>query len=469
MKLDQNNIWIATQLDYIRATSSEAATVKQKKMRLSIFNKYLFSYLPAYFEAGLSGKFTYPNKPEALLHSLYVQRSNVFELEFRDKFTDSFQYPVSLQQFVYDMTSAVHREDTQGNNSGRDALLIISNFFDYLAGIDSGLVQNFKNPLTGKAKEKKGKRYVKNTKYVFGLEYWLGLRSFCSAVTNQMLEESKASINNGQDCKNHIIVDTDVNIDGSFPMKIGRVNLAYIPKIKLIKHDDVRFKKGPKDENVYIHNHIAWSLMTLGLHSGLRRANAIWLDDQECFNLCTNSDAAFQSLIVTTDKAREHSYPIIVSTETMEMLKKVHEVKKMAIESNPSIGEAIPYDGNEDSKWGTISPLFRLKKTHNDNACPNLFSEIINEYEAFLRQHGVDFEPTTLFTPRLHYSLNEFIHLNSLGEFDTKLCDILVSYHDCYDRVPFTPIIKKTRITPHSLRTMNASVYAPILGAGAGR
>jgi hypothetical protein len=282
-----------------------------------------------------------------------------------------------------------------------------------------------------------------------------------------MLEESKASIKNGQDCKNHITVDADVNIDGSFPMKIGRVNLAYIPKIKLIKHDDVRLKKGPKDENVYIHNHIAWSLMTLGLHSGLRRANAIWLDDQECFNLCTNSDTAFQSLVVTTDKAREHSYPIIVSTETMEMLKKVHEIKKMAIESNPSIGEAIPYDGNEDSKWGTISPLFRLKKTHNDNACPNLFSEIINEYEAFLRQHGVDFEPTTLFTPRLHYSLNEFIHLNSLGEFDTKLCEILVSYHDCYDRVPFTPIIKKTRITPHSLRTMNASVYAPILGAGA--
>ncbi|ROR85747.1 hypothetical protein EDB55_0418 [Vibrio crassostreae] len=464
-KLDVNNIWIATQLDYIRATSNEAATIKQKKMRLSILNKYLFSYLPVYFEAGLSGKFTYPNQPEDLLHSLYVQRSNVFEIEFHDKFTDGFQYPVSLQQFVYDMTSAVHREDTQGNNSGRDALLIINNFFDYLAGIDSGLVHNFKNPLTGKAKEKKGRRYVKNTKYVFGLEYWLGLRSFCSAVTNQMLEESKASIKSGQDCKNHIIVDADVNIDGSFPMKIGRVSLEHIPKIKLIKHDDIRLKKGPKDENVYIHNHIAWSLMTLGLHSGLRRANAIWLDDRECFNLCTNSDSAFQSLIVTTDKAREHSYPVIVSTETMEMLKKVREVKKMAIESNPVIGEAIPYDGNEDSKWGTISPLFRLKKTHNDNACPNLFSEIINEYEAFLRQHGVDFEPTTVFTPRLHYSLNEFIHLNSLGGFDTKLCDILVSYHDCYDGVPFTPVIRKTRITPHSLRTMTASVYTPILGA----
>ncbi|WP_434761916.1 hypothetical protein [Vibrio fortis] len=464
-ELDQNNIWIAAQLDYIRGTSNESGTVKQKKMRLSFLNKYLFSYLPAYFKVGLSGRFVYPEQPEDLIHSLYIQRSNVFEMENRDKFTEGFQYPVTLQQFVYDMTSAVHREDTKGNNSGRDALLIISNFFDYLAGLDSGLVQNFKNPLTGKAKERKGKRYVKNTKYVFGLEYWLGLRSFCNEVTSQMLDESKRSIESGRDCNSYIIVNRDVNIDGSFPMKIGRVSLEHIPQIKLIKHDDVRFKKGTKDENVYIHNHIAWSLMNLGLHSGLRRANAIWLDDKECFNLFSSADSGFQRLIVTTDKAKDHSYPVVVSTDTMKMLKKVHEIKKMAMESNPAIGGEIPYYGNENSKWGNISPLFRLKNKHNDNACPHLFSEIINEYEAFLIRNGVEFEPTTLFTPILHYSLNEFIHLNSIGEFDTKLCDVSVSYHDRHKGVPFTPVTRKTRVTPHSLRTMTASVFAPILGS----
>ncbi|MBF4291745.1 hypothetical protein, partial [Vibrio anguillarum] len=70
--LDQSNIWIAAQQDYIRASSVEAATKKQKKNRLSIFNKYLFSYLPAYFNSGLSGKLTYPDTPNEFIHSLYV-------------------------------------------------------------------------------------------------------------------------------------------------------------------------------------------------------------------------------------------------------------------------------------------------------------------------------------------------------------------------------------------------------------
>ncbi|MEZ8235614.1 hypothetical protein AB6C62_19105 [Vibrio splendidus] len=464
-QLNEDNIWVAAQHDYIRATSNEAGTVKQKKMRLSIFNKYLFSYLPAYFSTDFSGKFSYPERPEDLLHSIYVQRSNVFEIENREKFTEGFQYPVTLQQFVYDMTSAVHRDDTKSNNSGRDALLIISNFFDYLTTLDSGLVQSFRNPLVGKAKEKKGNRYVKNTKYVFGLEYWLGLRSFCKEVTNQILDESERAIETGVNCRNYVVVNRNVNIDGSVPMKIGRVNLSQMPQIKLVKNDAVRKRYGTKDENVYIHNHIAWSLMNLGLHSGLRRSNAIWLDDRECFNLYSPNGGAYQQLIVTNDKAKNESYPVTVSKETMEILRKVHKIKKIAMESNPSICGEIPYGGYEDSKWGNVSPLFRIKKFHNDAACPHLFSEMINEYEAFLTRNGVSFEPTTLFTPALNYSVNEFLHLTSLGEFDTKLCDISVSYHDCHKAVAFTPVIRKTRVTPHSLRTMTVSVFAPILGS----
>lgn len=464
-ELDQNNIWIAAQQDYIRSTSNEAGTIKQKNMRLSFLNNYLFSYLPAYFCTEFSGKFVYPEKPEDLIASLFVQRSNVFEYENRDKITEGFQYPVSLQQFVYDMTSAVHRDDTKNNNSGRDALLIISNFFDYLVSLESSLVGNFKNPLMGRTKERVGNRYVKNTKYVFGLEYWLGLRSFCSEVTNQMLDESQKAIESGENCKSYIIVNKDVNIDGSFPMKIGKVNLKDIPQIKLSKSDAVRYKSGTKDETVYVHDHISWSLMNLGLHSGLRRSNAIWLDDQECFKLYLEDNGGFQQLVVTTDKAKSNCYSVTVSSETVEMLQKVYKIKKMAMESNPNLRGELPYDGHKNSKWGNISPLFRLRNAHNDNSCPHKFSEIINEYEAFLMRNGVDFEPTTLFLPALNYSVNEFIYLNSIGDVNSQLCQILVTYHDNNDDVPFTPITRKTQITPHSLRTMTVSVFAPILGS----
>lgn len=461
--LEQNNIWIAAQHDYIRHTSTEAGTIKQKKARLSIFNKYLFSYLPAYFKSGLSGGFSYPEHPVDFLHSLFVQRSNVFQLDNIAKFTGGFQYPVTVQQFVYDMTSSAHKEDTKNNNSGRDALTVISNFFDYLTTLDSKYIKDFRNPLSGKAKEKVGSRYVKNRKYVFSLDYWLGLRSFCSAVTDQMLDEAITCINDGKRSKSNIVVTKDLNVDGSLPMTIGKVNLNQIPKIKLRKNPEHR--AAIKDEHIYINNHIPWCLITLLLHSGLRKANAIWLDDQECFSLVSETQREFQQLLVTTDKARSKSFPVVVASNTMDILKKVLEVKNLAIKSNPSIAGEIPYNGHEDSKWGNVSPLFRIKPTHNDSATPNHFNEIINEYESFLRRNGVDFEPTTLFVPQLHYSVDEFIHLWSLGDLNSTNCEVEIEYQDVHSVVKCTPIARKTRITPHSLRTMTVSIFAPIVGA----
>ncbi|WP_305838885.1 hypothetical protein [Photobacterium leiognathi] len=461
--LEQNNLWIAAQHDYIRHTSTEAGTIKQKKARLSIFNKYLFSYLPAYFESGLSGGFSYPECPEDFLHSLFVQRSNVFELDNIGKFTSGFQYPVSIQQFVYDITSSARKEDTKNNNSGRDTLTIISNYFDYLTTLDSKLIKDFRNPLSGKAKEKVGNRYVKNRKYVFSLDYWLGLRSFCSAVTNQMLDEAVICINDGKNSKSSIVVNKDVNVDGSFPMTIGKVNLDQIPKIKLRKNSEHRV--ATKDENIYINNHIPWCLITLLLHSGLRKANALWLDDQECFSLVSQTEREFQQLLVTTDKAKGKAFPVVIASTTMDLLKKVLKVKKLAIKSNPNIAGEIPYNGHEDSKWPDVSPLFRMKPTYSDSSVPNHFSEIINEYESFLRRNGVDFEPTTLFVPQLHYSVDEFIYLYSLGDLNSTNCEIEIEYQDAHSIVKCTPIIRKTRITPHSLRTMTVSIFAPIVGA----
>lgn len=463
--LGQKNLWIAAQHDYIRHTSNETSTIKQKKARLSILNKYLFSYLPAYFDSGLSGGFNYPNHPEEFLSCLYVQRSNLFELENVVKFTDGFQYPVTLQQFVYDMTSAAQFENTKNNNSGRDALLIISNFFDYLTNLDSKQIESFRNPLDGKVKPRVGNKYIKNTKYVFGLDYWLGLRSFCSAVTDQMLDEALESIETGENSKDYIFVDKDINVDGTMPMFIGKVNLEPFAKIQLIKHAKVYGLKGSKDQNLYINNHISWSLMTLLLHSGLRRSNALWLDDQECFILASNTEKDFQPLLVTTDKAKSQSFQVVVSSSTMNMLKKVYEVKKVAMESNPDIAGEVPYNGHKESKWGDVSPLFRLKPSHSDAAYPNYCSEIINEYESFLRRNGVDFEPTTLFVPKLYYSVDEFIHLCNIGDFDSKNSEVSIDYSDCHAAVKCVPIARKTQVTPHSLRTMTVSIFAPIVGA----
>ncbi|MCU8258375.1 hypothetical protein M2G94_10320 [Vibrio vulnificus] len=464
--LDQSNIWIAAQQDYIRASSVEAGTKKQKRNRLSIFNKYLFSYLPAYFNSGLSGKFTYPETPSKFIHSLYVQRSNVFEMQNPDKFGDGFQYPVSIQQFVYDMTGAVSKANTEGNNSGRDALVVVSAFFDYLTELDSGITGEFRNPLDGKAKEKVGRKYAKNRKYVFSLTYWLGLRSYAMAVTNRILDDVLYALKNGENCKQSIHVPEAINIDGGdeSAMVIGRVSLESITRVKLTKDDSVIYKNGVKDTSVYINNHIPWAMMTLFLHSGLRRSNALWLDERDCFSYIVEG-AEYQEIVVSTDKAKTKPYKVLVPNEVVTVLKKVVEIKQFAAKANHKLTEAVPYDNNEDSKWGDIYPIFQIKDHHADSAVPHCFSAIINEYESFLTRNNVSFDPTTIYAPQLHYALDEFVYLREHGDIDTKSCEILVKYLLDPELVKFIPLEKKTLVTPHSLRTMTDSVFAPIVGA----
>ncbi|OCQ07246.1 hypothetical protein [Vibrio parahaemolyticus] len=464
--LDQSNIWIAAQQDYIRASSVEAGTKKQKKNRLSILNKYLFSYLPAYFNSSLSGKFTYPENPNEFIHSLYVQRSNVFELQNSDKFGDGFQYPVSLQQFVYDMTGAASKANTEGNNSGRDALVVINAFFDYLTELDLGIAGEFRNPLAGKAKEKVGRKYTKNRKYVFNLTYWLGLRSYAMAVTNRILDDVLNALKNGENCKQFIHVPEAINIDGGDEntMVIGRVSLESITRVKLTKDDSVIYASGVKDTSVYINNHIPWAMITLFLHSGLRRSNALWLDERDCFSYIVEG-AEYQEIVVSTDKAKTKPYKVLVPNEVVNVLKKVVEIKQFAAKANHKLTEAVPYNNDEDSKWGDIYPIFQIKDYHADSAVPHCFSAIINEYESFLTRNNVSFDPTTIYAPQLHYALDEFVYLREHGDIDTKSCEILVKYLLDPELVKFIPLEKKTLVTPHSLRTMTDSVFAPIVGA----
>lgn len=464
--LDQSNIWIAAQQDYIRASSVEAGTKKQKNTRLSIFNKYLFSYLPAYFNSGLSGKFTYPETPSEFIHSLYVQRSNVFELQYSDKFGDNFQYPVSIQQFVYDMTGAANKANTEGNNSGRDALVVINAFFDYLTELDLSIVGKFKNPLAGKAKEKVGRRYAKNRKYVFSLTYWLGLRSYAMAVTSRILDDVLNALKNGENCQQSIYVPEAINIDGGDQkaMFIGRVSLESIARVKLTKDDSVIYTNGVKDTSIYINNHIPWAMITLFLHSGLRRSNALWLDERDCFSYVVEG-AEYQEIVISTDKAKTKPYKVLVPNEVVTLLKKVVEIKQFAAKANKKLTEAVPYNNSEDSKWGDIYPIFQIKDYHADNSVPHCFSAIINEYESFLIRNNISFEPTTIYAPQLHYALDEFVYLREHGDIDTKPCEILVKYLLDSELVKFVPLEKKTLVTPHSLRTMTDSVFAPIVGA----
>ncbi|MBF4354842.1 hypothetical protein EAY36_26815, partial [Vibrio anguillarum] len=92
------------------------------------------------------------------------------------------------------------------------------------------------------------------------------------------------------------------------------------------KDDSVIYASGVKDTSVYINNHIPWAMITLLLHSGLRRSNALWLDERDCFSYVVEG-AEYQEIVVSTDKAKTKLYKVLVPNEVVNVLKKVVEIK----------------------------------------------------------------------------------------------------------------------------------------------
>ncbi|MEZ8094491.1 hypothetical protein ACED51_10390 [Photobacterium swingsii] len=459
--LDPKDPWIASQKDYIKRRQVESNSAKVTSQRLSVLNRYLFDYLPAYFEQGFSrGVMDFPKYPRELNTGLFVERSYVFEAQAN--LPDEFQYPVTLPQFIMDMTMAGATISSNGNST-RETLGAISRFFDYLTSLDKSFAGIDINPIPSKPIGNIGIKYTKNTKFTFPIKYWMLLRQFSMCVADAIIEQGEKSINDQKSSPRYVDVNKTIRFADE-EVFIGRVDLSDIAQSKLFIDG-----KTKDTQNIYINDYVVWSALAILTYSGLRLANAFWLDIDTCLiNVNWEQyDAKVVDifpLLVNTDKAKKQPFEVYVPRKVIEIIKKTISIRS---HFKGECYDGMPYMGSKDSKWGTVKALLTCSdKNIKQYSCfDHGYHEIFPIFEDLMRASNVEFDSTLIYATTLRYSRDEFLFGVANNALDAEVYTVELEYlDDNYKGIRYTPVTRKTMITPHSLRTMLDSVFAPVVG-----
>ncbi|WP_042486053.1 hypothetical protein [Vibrio diazotrophicus] len=465
---DQDNPWIIAQNQYIRSIAGELSTEISISRRLSFLNLYLFSYLPEYYSNNKNDIFPYPDVPYKFIGNVFVTRNLIFESEAC--IPKDFKYPVSLEKFVIDLTLAGQKENTFANNVGRDTIAELRRFFSYLGTMSSFEKYYVKsNPFdTVSNGSKIGFKPIKSSKNLFNIRYWCLLRLFLKKVTESILRENKTALKNGESIStNSVKVDKTITFEDDI-VYIGDVDLSSFPKCN--------FKRNGKSLKLFRYQ--PWSHSVFMSYSGQRNSNASWVDAdnvfsgvsdkalEQCEKYINGEDVGEEKIIdslhpiaINTDKAKNHHFATHVPTEVLCILYLTKHIR--SFNESASFNEAQFYQGNENSKWGKIKPLFQFANVHLRDF-ETYFDEIIVEFEKTLVRNNIRFESVLSYVPLYAYSKDEFFYLISNNAFDEKFCTVDIQYENgC---VPFIPLKAKARQSPHSLRVEVDSVFVPIVG-----
>lgn len=456
-----SQVWKVAQMDYY-STKREAGTKKNVEQRLSVLNIYLFSYLPAYFSHCQPGIIKFPRLPRDFISTIYVQRSLIFEHEAN--LPADFQYPVSLEDFVQSYEESRAKVSTQNENTAKGTMREISLFFDHIVSIcstdeDSDFYIKT-NPVRVAHSKIKGSKYIKSTKEVMGLTYWSGLRVFLKKLSNKLLDDNLSIITSGQETAKdlaHYPVNSTFSFFGT-EVQIGNVDLTDI--------GSYWYRIG-SEQTIRLPNVNLVAMPSFISYSGQRLSNTFWLDLHSYGKLqgkdLINNDGLDHELVevlINTDKALQKEFPIYIPRFTFDMLGKVDNL--LRLNKYDWSQKEIDYQGEDGSKWGKITPLFRTTEYHSYPTIP--MAALLVQYENCLTASGVKVqESQTFYMPAKHVSPAEHIHCISSGITHINEITASVKYFD-EPAVPFTPIKIGTLITPHSLRVMISSVYSPALG-----
>ncbi|PNI06243.1 hypothetical protein C1N32_04385 [Vibrio diazotrophicus] len=449
--------WIVAQKDYVSKQKQEASSKKTANGRLSLLNIYLFDYLPAYFSQGISGELEFPKIPSLFYQGIYVYRSAIFEKEFDLPY--NFQYPVDIETFILDMTKAAQLDSTADNNVGRDTLNEFTSFFEHLKDLDSSDPHYKKyaipsNPLKDFSRKKVGRRPTKSRKELFNIQYWMKFRIFLKTVTREILDINLKALMDG------------VSVNSSCVRK----NMSIKTENDTIEVLDIDLScLGMKNfrinrKQVKIINYQPWVTLLIMSYSGIRAANAHWMDTE--FDVLINQEdleknCDLYEIVVNTDKAKTKSFSTHVTREVFELLLLTREVRSL----NESKGFDKPqyYQGNPETKWGKFLPLLQITTIHNKE--PKLYLDtVIGLFESFLVDNNIEFNSILRYTP-LRYLRSSFESIIEGGGVLSKELTIgYIKYSDDEEPVPFTPVVLKALQTPHSLRVQLDSVLSPIVG-----
>ena len=445
----ENNHWISTQLDYIETGGFEQSSKKNMNAAFSVLNLYIRSYLTHFFSKNDELPYPYPKKLKDFHGFIYVTPSRVL-------FENIFQQPISkLPLSLLDFIDETLQTDTlKGNrNKIRDTRARLKNYFDWVrdryGSLDDFNLQT--NPITKEdSLLNKGDSYKRSNKVIFQLEYWILLKEFLYLVSEKLIEDAENAASSFK--HGHIKINKEIEF-GEHCLKVRTVNVNYFKKIKLLLSDD---------SIVTTHAYQPYCALLVVACTGIRLSNAMWLDartfDQDCSTL-TDTDVAL--LFVNTDKAKTQPFQSELPSEVMELLKRANKLrhKIRGINQKP-----FPYQENKNSKWGEILPLLQYASKNRFATIQEHLADVLIEFENCLLDSDISFNSELFYAP-VHIAPKDFLVLTNRGfTFQDKAFQLV---NDEEGDLDFTPVTRKTGVTPHSFRKTYDTYMALIIGTKA--
>ncbi|NOI15834.1 hypothetical protein [Vibrio hepatarius] len=458
--LTEDSYWKRTQIDYLRQ-ATEKGTKKSKKNRLALLNSYIFDYLPVFFKNNPDTKFKFPQSPSEFLSYIFICRSDTYLLsQFGSDLGSDVDdvFPVSLLDYIYAITE--EKAALRGNiktNSGRDTISEIQRYFDFISAKFSGIPECHLsvNPISNFDKNlRAGYRYNKTNKSKIEMNYWILFRMFIRELSYALVKNAENVVFHNKPNKTKFKINKTLEwLDTK--IKIKEVDLSFLGKFAF------QDWKAP----CYVTNYQTMSSVYLMGWSGLRASNVTWLDIRSYSCMCSNNydENSFVELFINTDKAQEEPYTSSIAGHVMLLLDRIAKLR-LEVDRH-GFNEPINYQGEKGSKWGEIRPLLQATKK---NGIPihhtGILLAIVDVFEKCLREHNkqatkeeeFEFETETYYLPKNANSLT-FRKIPNYVHAATDYTATIKYTTDGYS-LPFTPLNRATKFTPHSLRVTFDSV-----------
>ncbi|MCR9805353.1 hypothetical protein [Vibrio parahaemolyticus] len=484
LSVNNDNLWQSSQLSWASKSDIEKNTHKTRINALQYFNAYLYGYLPWFFKKNPQCCFEFPETPSQFIGSVFVKTDPVLDQSYQREAVKQGKevlYPMSLLSFIEKMVENVRSAD-KGKNQLRDTCRMLRQYFESTmtkyAGIE-GLTLTH-NPIP-KLNGVGHRRSNKTTKDTFNLGYWVIFRIWLKELTKASLfcssnaiiekvptevketltaERKRISAIKGFEHINKITCSKDFHtyhiptkIDiGGHELEMGEVRIP-----EWMTSVTRKLEVGENSARVDISNYQSLLILDVAAYAGQRSSNGANLcaDTFDADYIPTEVDDPSTSRVplrVRTDKVRVEGLDSSIQEDVMILLRYANELLKTFV--NKAFAESIYYQGNEQSAKGKFRPL--LQGTVNHTGIHPSMAPYVFMFEEWLTKHGIDFDTKMVITPS-NLSVEQY---NTVKEF--KLTDLtkvmLLQYEEWHEPIPFSPMLPKTPLTPHSFRVQLATV-----------
>ena len=455
--------WLVAERAYLKVRSKVVQNLTQDEVALAHLNAYLFFYLPRWLAKNDSLGVAHPRGPNKFLPDMFVS-----SLKDRDP-----SLPLGFIEFMERVTEAkeLSRESLYIN------LKSIEAFFKFIEQRSNDLPGciGFRQPIAahdfpriarshGTNKRPLPRRllgaYIAYSECLIAYAVVMAERIIDGAFTQDAAELFLLT-RGGENA----IVDSVLlsHLMGYEPVLCwgGRVlRMKWLPNVfcvnaRLMLRDGRRLLI--PQPHALIQNLVA-------IFTGLRHQHIQWLD-AESYDKGGGIGGGVSYLVVNTDKVKQSAWRPIVNDRVLELLR-IQKAWRDKV-SFPNIKDGVYYEGNKNSRWGRIIPLFSLGEDgspHNDERYAQIWVETLAGFQGLLGELGLveerDEPLVRLLPKRCSFQVERSELLRKYGSLTA-----INSFERTRGRAPYVAVQPKSDITPHSARVGLISHLVTLLPA----